>query len=330
MTEHLLDRHQVHAPLVVMSGARPPQRMRAEPVCGIGALEFQQVPQPVADRATVQPPAGLISEQHRRVREPGPHVAQEPLQQHVQPVKHRHPPRPRARRPRRLAEPHMQLAERAAAEMQVRPVEHRRLVSAQPRVIQGAEQGVVPCGRAVLAGGGDPAPQEREESLQPCRRRRRQLRRRVIPDMPGGVELIDRALQPHPEHSLDLPSLAGGQEPVEALERLHIATPCRGGQPARRQRPRHPVDVLRRDLPRRTAQQREHPLQHPGVVLDRHRAEPAHRPRRHIRLHALVLEPPRISADSGSSRSRTPRDHPQPPPVHPGTPSSRHENQGDA
>jgi hypothetical protein len=112
----------------------------------------------------VQPPAGLIGEQHQRVLEPRADVAQEPLKQHVQAIEHRHPPRPRLRRPGTLAEPHMNLAERAAAEIQVRPVEHRGLIGAQPGVIQGPEQGVVPGGRAVLAGGGDPPSQEGEES----------------------------------------------------------------------------------------------------------------------------------------------------------------------
>ena len=139
MPEHLLDRHQVHTALIVVSGASPPQRVRAEPVPGRGAFQLQQVAQPVTDRATVQPPAGLISEQHRRVREPRPHIAQEPLQQHVQAIEHRHPPRPRPRRPGSLAEPHMQLAERPPAEMQIRAVEHRRLIGAQPSVIQSPE-----------------------------------------------------------------------------------------------------------------------------------------------------------------------------------------------
>jgi hypothetical protein len=302
--------------------------MRAEPVLSSRALELEQAAQPVADRAPVQPPAGLIGEQHRRIREPGPHVPQEPLQQHVQAIEHWHPPRPRSRGPRALAEPHVQLAERAAPELQVCDVEHGRLVGAQPGVIQGPEQGIITGGRAVLAGGGDPPPQEREEPLHPRCRRRRQLARRVTADMAGGVELIDRALQPDPEPRLDLGGLAGGQEPVEALERLHITAPGRGSQPAGGQRPGH--DVIRRDLPRWATQQREHPLQHPGVVLDRHRAEPARHPRRQVRLDALVLEPLRIRRHRLSSRSQAPRDHPQPRPVHPRTPSSRLKIQGSA
>jgi hypothetical protein len=128
--------------------------------------------------------------------------------------------------------------------------------------------------------------------------------------MPRGVELIDRALQPDPEHRLDLRRLAGGQEPVEALERLHIAPPGRGSQPASGQQTDHPVNILRGHLPRRAIQQREHPLQHPGVVLDRHRAEPAGRPRRQIRLHALILETPRFGWRQLPGRGQASLDHP--------------------
>ncbi len=330
MTEHLLDRHQVHAALVVVGGARPPQRVRAEPAGGLSAFQLEQIPQPVADRAAMQPPAGLIGEQHRRVREPRADIALEPLKQHVQAIEHRHPPRPRPRRPGAFPEPHVHLAERAAAVMQVGPVKHRGLIGAQPGVIQGPEQGVVPGGRAVLAGGGDPPPQEGEESFQPRRGRRRQLTRRVVPDMARGVELINRALDPEPEHRLDLGGLAGRQEPVKSLECLHIATPGGGGQPARGQRPGHPVDIFRRDLPGRAAQQGEHPLQHPGVVLDRHRAEPPGHPRGQVRLDAFLLELLRIRRRRLPRRSQAPLDHPQPRPVHPRTPSSHLRKQGSA
>ena len=113
--------------------------------------------------------------------------------------------------------------------------------------------------------------------------------------MPGGVELIDRADQLHPERGLDLRGLAGLQEPVEALEDLHVLPPGRGRPPRHRQVADHPVDVLRRHLPRRAAQRLQRPLQQPDVVADRHRAEPPRPPRRHERLHALGLELPRVA-----------------------------------
>ena len=101
------------------------QRVRGEPVGGRAALQVEQVTQPVADRAPVHPAAALVAEQRRRSREPGAHVVGEPAQDQVQPVQHRHPPRPRPRGLGALAEPDVDLAERAPPEMQVRPAPAR-------------------------------------------------------------------------------------------------------------------------------------------------------------------------------------------------------------
>src|SRR5438445_650589 len=85
-------------------------------------------------------------------------------------------------------------------------------------MIKSAEQRVVTSRWPVLAGGRDPDLQEAEELIHPLRGRRRQLRRRIVADVTGGVELIHRADQPHPERGLDLDRLAGLQEPVEPLK----------------------------------------------------------------------------------------------------------------
>jgi hypothetical protein len=163
MPEHLLDRDQVHAPLIVVGGARKAQRVRGEPVGGRTAFQLKQVTQPVADRAPVQPAAALIAKQRRRSRKPGTHIIGEPAQDQVQPVQHRHPPRPRPRGLGALAEPHVDLAERPPPEMQIPQLQRRRLLRPQARVIQRPIQRVIPPGRAELTGGGDLSPQELKE-----------------------------------------------------------------------------------------------------------------------------------------------------------------------
>jgi len=62
--------------------------------------------------------------------------------------------------------------------------------------------------------------------------------------MPGGVELIDRADQLHPERGLDLGGLTCLQKPVEPLEDLHILPPGGRRPPSCRQVPDDPVDVF--------------------------------------------------------------------------------------
>lgn len=58
--------------------------------------------------------------------------------------------------------------------------------------------------------------------------------------MTGGVELIDRALDPDPERGLDLGSLAGRQEPVKPLNactwprRVEAASPLAASDPITR------------------------------------------------------------------------------------------------
>ena len=177
MAEHLLDRDQVHAPLIVTSGAGVPERVRAEPgplplpadgPCR-GVFELEQAGQPVADRAAVDPATALVTEQGPPIAHPRADLIQVPAQDQVQAVQHRHPPRPRPGGLGTLAEPHMQLPERPAAEMDIRPVQHGRLIGAQPGQIQGPEQRVIAARGRVLTRAGDPLPQEREEVLQPLR-----------------------------------------------------------------------------------------------------------------------------------------------------------------
>ena len=84
--EHLLDRNQVHAPLVVAGRAGVPERVRAEPgrlaVLAPGLrcrlLHLQQAGQPVADRAPVDSAAALVAEQRRPVAHPGPDLVEVP------------------------------------------------------------------------------------------------------------------------------------------------------------------------------------------------------------------------------------------------------------
>jgi len=63
--------------------------------------------------------AGLVGKQHLRIRELRTDIGEKPPQHQVQAIEHRHPSRARSGCVSSLAEPHMQLAERAAPEMDV-------------------------------------------------------------------------------------------------------------------------------------------------------------------------------------------------------------------
>ena len=277
----------------------------------------------------MDPPAALIAEQGRPVTHPRADLIQIPVQDQVEPVEHRHPPRPRAGSLGALAEPHMQLPERPAAEMNIRPVQHRCLISAQPGQIQGPEQRIIPARGSVLPRAGDPLPQETEELLQPVRRRRRGRRRGVRTDMPRGVELIHRVGQPDPERGLDRGSLARDQERVKVLEHLHIQTAGRGRQPLRGQLADHPVHILPGHLPGRAAAGSQEPLQRPRPVADRQLTEAPGHLRGLKGPQALLLESRRVQSRPYRPRRRAAcpaRHHPQPDPLHP--PCSPLKNQG--
>ncbi|SFK55466.1 hypothetical protein SAMN05216275_12852 [Streptosporangium canum] len=271
--------------------------MRAEPLDGRAALQLHQIAQPVADRSWMQAAAGLVGEQHRRVGELAAYIVQEPAQHQVQVVEHRHPAGPGPGGAGAFAEADMELAERAPAEVHIGLIQQRAFLRAQTGVIQRSKQRVVPRRGRVLAGGGDPRLEEVEKLRHPLRGRRRQLGRGIIADMAGGVELIDRADQADPERGFDLGRLAGLQESMEPFEDLHVIA-AGGGRPAgHRQVPDDSVDAFRSYLPGQTPQGGQGPLQQAGVVVDRHRAEPAGSPRGHEGLDALGLELPRVRSD---------------------------------
>src|SRR6266516_2758660 len=321
--EHLLDRDEVDAALVVPGGAGAPQRVRAEPHPpgltvavvgpGRGLFQVEQAGQPVADRAAVDPAAAFVAEQRRAVAEPGADLIQIPPQDQVQAIQHRHPPRPRTGCPRSLAEPDMQLAERAPAKMHVGPVHGGGLLRAQPAQIQGPEQCVVASRRRVLAGASDPFLEEIEELLHPLRARRRVRRRGVRADVTSRIELIHRTDQPHPECRLDLTRLARDKERVEALERLHVTPPGRGGQPLRAKPRDDPVHVFPGDVPGWPAARSQEPFQDPGPVVHRGLAETAGNLRVLECQQAAVLKSDRISGrPAGCGADRTTRDQAKP------------------
>ena len=237
----------------------------------------------------MQPPAVRIGEGRRPGRQPGPHILQVPAQDQVKLVQHRDPPRPRPRPLGRLAEPHVDLAERPAVKVQVGDIQRDGFLGPQPGVIQRPVKRVVPPGRGEHPGGGHPLAQEREEPLHPGRGGRRPGLRGVGADMAGGVELIDRVGQPHPEARLDLGGLAGGQEREEPLERRYIPAPGARRHPGRRELTHDPVDVLAGHLPGRAPARVEEPFQGAGAVADGQRAEPAGGLRGLIRLDARRL-----------------------------------------
>ena len=117
----------------------------------------------------------------------------------------------------------------------------------------------------------------------------------------------------------------------ETVQKIDAGALTLGG---RRRPPRHrkisddPVAVLRGHLPRRQPERLQRPLQQPGVVVDRHPAEPASPPRGHERVHALGLVLPRSAATGpretappSTTRSRAETT---------GTPSSHLNNSGTA
>ena len=167
-------------------------------------------------------PAALITEQGLRIAQPGTHIINEPAQDQIEMIQHRHPPGPRPRPPGTLAETDMNLAKRPPPEMQIGQLQRSCLIGTQATVIQRPKQRIVTARGTELAGRRDPIPKETEEVLHPFHRRRRLLRRRVITHMPGRVELVDNLHQTHTERRLNLCCLTRNQEPVEILERLHI------------------------------------------------------------------------------------------------------------
>ncbi|ULR54403.1 hypothetical protein [Streptomyces deccanensis] len=193
-----------------------------------------------------------------------------------------------------MNETDMQLAERATGEVRVRLFQQRGFFRAEPGVIQRPEHRIVTGRGSVLPGGGDPLLHEVEELGHPFGCRRRKQSRGLVADMPRSVELVDRADQPDAERGLDLGRLTGLQEPVEALEDLHVLPPGRGLAALDREVTDDAVDVLGRHVPRGSAERRERPLQQPDVVVDGHRAEPAGPPRSDERVNTRRLELPRI------------------------------------
>lgn len=69
MPEELLDRDQVHAPLVLVRRARPAQRVRSEPLVPAHALKIEKAGQTVPDRPRLQGLAVIVAEQRRGGRE---------------------------------------------------------------------------------------------------------------------------------------------------------------------------------------------------------------------------------------------------------------------
>ena len=143
--------------------------------------------------------------------------------------------------------------------------------------------------------------------------------------MPGSVELVNRVIKGHAERGLDLRSLASHQKPVEVLERLHIATPCRRRRTTSHQHRYDPVHVLGSGLPRRDLEQTQESFQHTGVVLDRYRGKTSCGPRRDKPLNAHRLE--RVGVKRARSRYGSAGDDSKTMGGH-RTPSSRHILQG--
>jgi hypothetical protein len=124
---------------------------------------------------------------------------------------------------RRLAEPDMQLPERATAEMHIRPVQHRRLICPQPGVIQRPKQRVVTCGWGVLAGRRDPGFQELEEPGHPLGVGGSIESGESSPTCREALNSSTGLVNRIPNSASNLHGLTHLQKLVETLERLHVA-----------------------------------------------------------------------------------------------------------
>ncbi len=126
---------------------------------------------------------------------------------------------------------------------------------------------VVPPSRPVLAGGGDPLAQERKKPLHALLVGGGRV---ATESLPTCREALNASIgsSRHTEPRLDLRRATGHEEPMEALERLHIPAADRGRLARCRQPAHDPVHVAGRDLPRRAARRCEEPLQHARAILD--------------------------------------------------------------
>src|SRR5918994_3967817 len=106
--------------------------------------------------------------------------------------------------------------------MQVLELQRRRLIRAQPCVVEGPKQRVVARRSLELTRRGDPVFEKIKEHDHAFRRGWRSTCGRIESDMAGGVELIDWIGKPDAKERFDLMSLARHQKRVKALELLDV------------------------------------------------------------------------------------------------------------
>ncbi len=189
-----------------------------------------------------------------------------PHQQRPGIAEHRHQPLPRPRAARALAHPHMDLAKRAVAEVQVLQPQPAQLPKPMPR-LPGQP------GHRVVPGGGQPLARRRQLAAQGGEKSRQRDRGGRHPDLEvaavaGPVAVIDRG-DDHPAGQLaDLAPVAGLQEPEEHVDRLGPAPPG-----PHRLMPlglaQEPVSVRRLDLPHRGARMLQELLHRADLPADR-------------------------------------------------------------
>ena len=258
----------------------------------------QPGPQPVvAHRPPGPVAAGALGREQRSavpgviIAELAPHVLDIPAQRAARAVEQGHHPLPRPRAPRPLAQPDMQLAQRAQLPPHVIQGEVPGLIDPQPGI------GHQP-GRRVVAGRGRELPAGRQ-LLRPPGEQRLDLGLQGRDAQPGvlaaarPVHLIDRALHDPPGHRVQLGL-------VPQLDELEVHAQ-RGGlrQPGPlRRAAQHPaevrVGVVRLHLPQRPAEPSPQLVQVAQLAADRAVGQPCrragqHHPGQHVGLEPLEL-----------------------------------------
>ena len=213
-------------------------------------------------------------------------VGHPPDQQRPGVAEHRHHPLPRPGSARALAQPDVDLAQRAVAEVQVLQPQPAQLPQPQPGL--GGQPG-----HRVVPGGGQPL--ARRGQLARARRRRTPPARpatagrgRGSRRMAGPVALIDRGGD-HPAGQLvDLAPVAGLQEPEEQVDRPGLAAPG-----LRRLVPlllaQEPVGVRGLDLPREHARMLQELLHRGDLAADRAVGHAVGQPGQHVLGHQVLL-----------------------------------------
>ena len=271
--------------------ARVPQHVRGELGDRAAQVRRRGLAQCPGEGIPADRPAPLGREQHRAgqlpvVAELAADVLDPPDQQRPGIPQHRHHPLPRPGAARALAQPHVDLAHRAVAEVQVLQPQPAQLGQPQPGL--GGQPG-----HRVMPGRGQPLARRGQLAAPRSEERCQRLRGRRDPDVEvagvaGPVALIDRRGD-HPAGQLvDLAPVAGLQEAEEQVDRPGLAAPgLRRLVPLRLAQ--EPVGVRGLDFPGEHARVRQELLHRGDLAADRAVGHAVGQPGQHVLRHQVLL-----------------------------------------